>query len=138
MMLSRGSDPIARNLLTCFDYYKFALHFYVSTFVLMECMHTALSSGNAPVVAEYMQVAAITQKIMKQQTSILHLQDKLSWCARLLGPSNMLFKHCRWSTVAQPGFNRGLVIPQPAEGQHAGWISLEESVGQVGPWRIVR
>lgn len=24
------------------------------------------------------------------------------------------------------GFNRGLVIPQPAEGQHAGWISLED------------
>ena len=40
--------------------------------------------------------------------------------------------------MAQPGFNRGLVIPQPAEGQHAGWISLEDSVDQVGPWRFVR
>ena len=57
-MLSQGRDPIARNLLTCFDYDEFALQCNVSKFVLMESMQRGLSSGNAVVVAEYMRVAA--------------------------------------------------------------------------------
>ena len=38
--------------------------------------------------------------------------------------------HRTASHVPRPGFNRGLVIPQPAEGQHAGWISLEDGFCQ--------